>query len=751
MNSYNQSLEQEKEYLDMTINILQSLIKVETDKLTGQKKELISSRKEMWENSVHFSDDFDKLTEMNQHLQQVQSRTCDYESTRKSIDKYSNMLGSSYFGRFDFKEEGYEETEKIYIGKGNVTDPNSRAIVVYDWRAPISSMFYRFEPGRTFFKAPMGEINGEITLKRQYKIAESQLKYFFDCSIQISDEILQEVLGQNASPQMRSIIETIQKEQDIIIRDTDSDLLIVQGVAGSGKTSIALHRIAFLLYEGISSNLSSSNILILSPNDAFIDYIAHVLPDLGEENVEQTTMEAIIRNCFNDEAQNRSLPEFHGRNKQIEACITGCGDVQGDIMSSWVQFKGSDVFRIIIDRYLKLYERQIHTFEDVYYSGKLIASRNELKAEFLNNKTRMPMAKRLKRIENRIFDAIVNLRKDRLKKLEGIVQSTNEHEFEVKSFSRLLLMKESQIFTNRIRGFTEIDVFEIYRDLFGDKELFYKLSRDLTLPQDIEGMIQNTYQIMKKGLLYYEDWTAIAYMKLKTFGTDENREIRQVIIDEVQDYYSIQLAIMKALYGGARFTVVGDIAQSIERSGELSIYDKIPKILNKSRTVRLSLNRSYRSSYEINEFAKGIIGGDDDCISFPRYEEKPEMISSITEDTLLGMMMERVQRYLYEGFKTVTILCKTMKQAENLYSCLRYKTDIMLFNGEEREIDNILCVMPVYMAKGREFDAVLVYGVDNSNYCTPLDKRLLYIACTRALHRLSLYYVGNRSPFLIHS
>lgn len=748
MDNYSKSMKEERDYLKNVVEIIQGLLTSEEHKLLDRKEKLISSRRDMWNNSSHSSNDFDRLTEMNQHLQQVSIRTFDYENTRKVIDKYSKMVDSPYFGRFDFTEDGCEETERIYIGRGNVTDPQSNEIMVYDWRAPISSMFYRFEPGKGSFKAPSGEISGEITLKRQYRIVKSQLKYFFDCSVQIIDEILHEVLSRNSSPKMRAIIETIQKEQDIIIRDTENDLLIVQGVAGSGKTSIALHRIAFLLYEGMSSKLEANNILILSPNHAFSSYINHVLPELGEENVEQVTFEDITRGFFTEDVKDSSNFIFHGRTEQIEACISGRGSISGDTVSKWVEFKGSGVFVTIIDRYLKYYEHHLLKFEDVYYSNKLIASRQELKSFFLNNKTGMPMAMRLSRIESRLQDTIEDLKKDRLKKLENIVWERGGHEFEEKSFSKLLLIKDSQTFTNKLRRFTKIDIFSLYEGLFSDKTLFHKLSKGLQLPEDMDEMITWTFQTIRDKCLYYEDWTALTYMKIKVYGANGNPDIRQVVIDEVQDYYPLQLAILKELYADARYTVVGDIAQSIERTGDISIYDQMPGILVKRKTIKLCLNRSYRSSFEINQFSKRIAGGMPECISFPRNEEEPEILSGQSDEKLQCLMLERIQRYYSEGFESVAILCKTMKQAKMLYQRISKQTCVKLVDGNDDEIGKGCYVMPVYMAKGLEFDAVLVYGVEDINYCTDTDRRLLYIACTRALHRLSLYHTGEKSRFL---
>lgn len=289
MGIYHKDYIEEQEYLVNTIQHISQELDKELVVLEGRKAELIKLRKEMWENTVHFTSDFERLTEVNQYLSSLESQTAGYDSTLKQIEKYRRLLSSPYFGRFDFSEGESEECEKIYIGIHNVIDMKEQNILVYDWRAPISSIYYEYELGEAEYSTPQGRATGKVQLKRQYKIREGKLQYFFDSSITIDDEMLQQALCRSSSPKMRNIIETIQKEQNAIIRDTENELLIVQGVAGSGKTSIALHRIVFLLYQGLNTKLNSNNIIIISPNEVFSDYISGVIPELGEANVDRIT------------------------------------------------------------------------------------------------------------------------------------------------------------------------------------------------------------------------------------------------------------------------------------------------------------------------------------------------------------------------------------------------------------------------------------------------------------------------------
>ncbi len=300
MTEYNEKYIEEINYLEKTTDLLKYKLEMETEKLAEQKLDLIASRKEMWENTTHSSSDFDKLSDLNQYLSALNSQTFSYTELEKRIAKYEKMVDSPYFARIDFTEDGYDDTEKIYIGLFNLMDEDTHEIAVYDWRAPISSVYYSSELGPVKYKAPSGIIKGAVSLKRQFKITKGELEYFFDSNVNIVDEMLMEALSKNMTSKMKTIVETIQKQQDMIIRDLDNDLLIVQGVAGSGKSSVALHRIAFLLYQGLNLKLIANNIVIISPNTLFSKYISSVLPELGEDNINEYTFENIFVKLFDN-------------------------------------------------------------------------------------------------------------------------------------------------------------------------------------------------------------------------------------------------------------------------------------------------------------------------------------------------------------------------------------------------------------------------------------------------------------------
>lgn len=740
MDGYQQQLKEEKAHLKTTVDFIVRELETKTDDLAKKKRNLISARRDMWENTVHYTNDFARLTEINQYLSEINSQTASYSNTLKRLENYKKMLDSPYFGRFDFEEDGVNIREKIYVGLHNVIDSKTHEVYVYDWRAPISGIFYRFEPGRASYDAPIGKITGEVLLKRQYKIKNSNLDYFFDCSIIINDGILQEILSRNSSPKMRNIVETIQKEQDLIIRDTDNDLLIVQGVAGSGKTSVALHRVAFLLYEGLNSKLSSNNVIIISPNAVFSKYISNVLPELGEENVQQTTFSDIV---------STALTITETREKQLESLIHCQNPGRRKLKEQSIAFKGSGTFVQILNRLLRYFANRMIPFEDVYFDGKILMTAQQLKNRFLNNKTGIPMAKQLKRLENVILEKIHPLRRARLKKIELIVANSEGHELEIKQFARLLSIKEAKSFMERVHRFTRVDYRQLYNLLFNEEGLLSKLVRGLQLPDSIEDIAAYTKEALQSQQIQYEDSAPLLYLKLKIEGNDFYQEIKQVVIDEAQDYHPLQYEIFKLLFGDAKYTVLGDINQSIEKQGDVSIYDEISDIVKRPTTVKLFLNKGYRSSYEINAFTQKLLGIEQDFDSFERHDNEPVVAYKQTPALIDKAILEDIANYTQQGYESIAVICKSQQEAAKVHSRLRKSIDIELIEPNRGNVSKGALVIASYMAKGLEFDVVIVYGADKENYSTELERRLLYIACTRALHQLKIYYTGEKSPIII--
>jgi len=748
MQNYQQQKQFEEANLQRTLNFIGGELEDLVKDVASYRRELIAFKQDMTENTAPFSSDFDKLTEMVQYLSEIKNQTASYTNISEYAQRYQKLIQSPYFGRFDFKEEGFAGEDKIYIGLANVMDKNTHEVYVYDWRAPIASIFYRYEPGPAEYETPLGPSKGRVLLKRQYKIINSKLRYFFDCSVRITDDILQEVLSRHASVKMRNIVETIQKEQDIVIRDTENQLLIVQGAAGSGKTSIALHRIAFLLYEGLNTNLKSQNILIISPHDVFSQYISGVLPELGEENVLQATFDDLYRSFLS--------PRFTLSSKEdyLEELILTAGSPEGERNRQRALFKGSDAFRRILDKWLAYYGRKLIAFEDASFNGKILAGKQLLKNRFLHNEIDVPMNKQLAKLERYLLPLIHPYKKEHLQKIAKIVAKSERHALEVKSFSRLLMIRQCRAYRRRIRNFTKVDFYQIYRLLFSHPHFMAALARDPSLPPELMDYFRSTSQYLNRGQINYEDYAPLLYLQLKIEGRRKFSAIKQVIIDEAQDYTPLQYHIFKLLFRGANFTLLGDINQSIIGAPDMHFYDQITAILAAKKSSQLLLRKSFRSTMEIQTFTRQLLNGTPQNEIFPRKGEPVSLWQVDSATALRQVVLEEMARLLEAGCETAAVICKSQKEAETVYGELKNAAGdklsgkLTLVKPHDKDYKKGPMVISVLMAKGLEFDGVIVYNAGKDNYRSESERNLLYIACTRALHHLSVTCLGEKSPFI---
>ncbi len=739
---YNEQLELEKVYLSRIKEEINKQLSSETDKHKNKRVQLIADRKDMYENTTHYSNDFEKLSDAITFLNPLEVQTYDYEATKAKINKYEKMQQSPYFARIDFTEEGFEN-ENIYIGLGNLTDEKTHQTYICDWRAPISSLFYRFGLGRASYRAPYGIIEGEVSLKRQFEIKKGEIQYFFDSSMTIIDDILKQALSQNTSAKMKSIVETIQKEQDLIIRDFENDILLVQGVAGSGKTSVALHRVAYLMYHGLADNLSANNIILITPNSFFEKYIDNVLPELGEKNIQTLTMEELFDNIFEEKIR------ISNRNNLIEKIITAQDTDKKNLVKSSMEFILSKEFITVIERFLKYFEYKMIDFRDIFYNGECIANRHLIKAEFLKqNDIPLPLEKRLETIEKRIMQKIHELRKFRLGKLEKFIAEYPEHIYEVKPLARLFSLKENSAIKKEVMRFTRVDAMELYKKIVSDKNLFYRMAHGLSLPKNIEEILGYVKAGLQKSILSYDNAMVLLAMKLMLAGCDHYKEIKQVVVDEAQDYYPVHYKILERSFTNAKFTVMGDINQAIEKATDLSLYSDISYILNKKRSSTVILNKSFRCSYEISRLSYLFCAKEIEIENFERHENLPEIVWAENHAQLDLETINMVNLYKSEGFQSIAVICKSMTGAELLYKEIGVTLGASLIDTNSFEDVNRVTILPVYMAKGVEFDAVIVYNVNDEMYRDSDDRKLLYICCTRALHRLSIIYHGEKSRLI---
>lgn len=710
----------EEKRLAQTISLAEEQLKQAKEAADKKKSEIIEAKKDVRENTEHgitslyTSDGFEALVELSQYINPVTDKIIDYEEEEHKILLLEKMIKSPYFARIDFKFDDEDEFEKIYIGRSSLRKNSYQEMYVYDWRSPIASIFYRFMTGEAFYDAPCGRVTGELNLKRQYEIKNGKLEYFFDSDVQIVDEFLRQLLSQNTTAKMKAIVETIQHEQDVVIRDMENDLLMVQGVAGSGKTSIALHRAAYLMYQGLQTKLSANNIMIISPNSIFEQYISNVLPELGEDNVISSVFEDILSALLIGR-------KIQSRNDFLENLIVN--SKYKEISRNSIEFKTSSFFREILDQFLIDIPRQWIEFEDVYYEGKCVVSGQILKDKILG-RPETPLGIKLEQLEDYILEQIFGTGKGRGHK------------------------EEKNLIKQEIQKFIKIDIVELYKILFSNEAYFYSLLQNSNPSQNIKNIWKYTKENLEADSLYYDDAIAIAYLYLKIYGTNKYKNIKQVVIDEAQDYYPLQYEIFNFLFSNAKFTILGDMKQTLAKKEDISFYEQIQKILNKKKSSLIMLDKSFRCTNEILNFSLKFIEKSSQIKSFNRNGDSPKVYIADNSEIFIDEIVKEIKLCQEKGFQSICLICKTEKNSTYLFNKIKHKLDIQLIkNGSVSDLQGVF-ILPVYMSKGLEFDTVLICDADSQNYHDEDDKNLLYVACTRALHKLSLFCENEVSPLI---
>lgn len=598
-------------------------------------------------------------------------------------DKIRRMKDSPYFARIDFRERGIEKAEVFYIGSSSFNYENE--LLIFDWRTPVAGMFYDFETGPSDYMAPSGLIEGVLTRKRQFKIKDGVLEYVLESSMSIQDDVLQKELSQTSDEKMKSIIATIQKEQNQIIRNEKADTLIIQGVAGSGKTSIALHRIAFLLYR-FKNSLSSKNVTILSPNRVFGDYISNVIPELGEEPVYGLSFEELA------EIQLEGIISFQSPRDSLED--------QDEAWMKRARFKSTLAFVSVMDQYISSLPERIFLPEDYIY-GRFTADTDWIRKRFLAY-SGYPLKKRLSMTAEDIHEKFCteNIMEDEVPKARAIE----------KKLSGMLKIKNS---------------LALYQD-------FYKSMN-----------IRHMFWMPEKKVLEWEDVYPFLYLHMVFAGVKESRVTKHLVVDEMQDYTPIQYAVLNLLFPCQK-TILGDFGQYINPNHQHSLED-IRQLYPCSEFVRL--NKSYRSTCEIMNFAKQI-QNTPELEAVKRRGELPVVIHCARRQEVLRKIKELIRKFQAGEMVSMGIILKTNSRAKALHSLLSQEYDLHLISQDSARFQNGISITSVQMAKGLEFDEVIIPEAGNEHYKTDYDRNLLYIACTRAMHRLTLLYTDKLSGLI---
>lgn len=677
--AFNQTEKQEKEYLKQIISFLKKVIG-NTDASVKDHVDTLAEYKDyIWSNK-----DIDPH-EIRSMRESILNHFALGESVINKRKQLTKILAIPYFGRIDFLEK--KENSKVvptYIGIHTFYDPESRATLIHDWRAPVSSMFYDHELGEAGYRSPSGEIKGEISLKRQYRIRGGKMEFMIESALTVHDDILQKELSSNADDKMKNIVATIQREQNRIIRNEDIRTLIIQGVAGSGKTSIALHRIAYLLYT-FRDSISSKDILIVSPNKVFSDYISNVLPELGEETVPETSMEQILSGVLEHKYKYQTY--FGLVNELLEKPSSGLIDR--------IAYKASFGFISELDKFILHIENTYFKAADVKLTKYITIPAPFIEEQYLRF-NRYPIRRR--------FNAMADYMLDMLK---------IQYAFTVTTADRNLLKKEIR------RMFAGNNDIQVYKD-------FFKWTNN-------PGMFK-----MRKGhALEYSDLAPLAYLHLALEGNgNQPCRVKHLLIDEMQDYSPIQYKVIQKLFP-CRKTVLGDAGQSVNPYGS-STAETIQKSLTASEIMKLC--KSYRSTFEITDFAQKI-HPNAELEPVARHGEKPQILQFGSAVEELSGIMGLISTYRKSGYKSLGIICKTEQQAREMADMLKsYANDINFLSSQSSTFVQGIVITSAHMAKGLEFDEVIIPQTDERNYRSEIDKSMLYVAVTRAMHRLTLTF-----------
>lgn len=659
-----EEFERERNYLNKTVSLIRKKISKLGQELFDDDSKVLEFKKLIWDTHTEMDPN-----EMRSMMAESDLQVSIMQSKGNYLQRLFRIQNKPYFGSIRFKEEGSEEEDNIYIGITHVEDKLD--YYVHDWRSPICSMFYDYETGLASYKAPSGIIKGNIIKKRQYIIEDAELKHIFDNDLNISDSLLQEVLAEESSDKMKNIVNTIQEEQNKVIRNTEDKNLIVEGIAGSGKTSVALHRIAFLLYR--IPNLTSSNVVVFTPNKVFSEYISNVLPELGEDNTYDMTFYDLLCQNINEYKDIENFTDFISRYYK--------GNVDNyDI----IKYKQSDKIIKDINNYINNLLSTIKFNNKLEYDNFIEIDTEELN-NMLNYKyNRFPLFERIKEISKRIAS----------NNYEGSTKNASSIE---KKLKELLNIK--------------LDLKDIFNNFYQSEYSKYK------------DKVNDKY-------LYYEDACIFLYIKSLLVGFNTNHVIKEIVIDEAQDYNKLQYLIIKKTFKTSNYTILGDTNQTINPYYKYDSLEELTSIFEFSKYI--TLTKTYRSTDKIIDYTNKILGLNH--VTAIRNDKASDIIfrNNITKNDFLTDINN-----LKTISKSIAIITKNDKEAEKVYNMLKDDLDIMLIDGFGH-IKRDLVVVPSYVAKGLEFDSVIIY-TDEDNKYQEKDKYLFYVACTRAQHNLIIY------------
>ena len=688
----------EEEKLEETTNIIAE----ETLSYINKRKFVTESIIEQRKIAIaEYKDDEDRLIEYFDHETYIKEES--FKMIDRKLREFTILKDSPYFGKINYTDKEFDEVGEMYVGRFGVTPEGSFEPAVVDWRAPIASLFYHGSLGDATYEAPSGEIEVDITGRRQLIIKKAQLEGLFDSAIDVKDEILQMVLSTNTSEKLKDIIMTIQAEQDKIIRLGRTKNIIVNGVAGSGKTTIALHRVAYLLYNNRVE--LEGKVLILGPNSIFMDYISQVLPSLGEVGVKQETFLGFAVSEIAEDLKIMPYEEY------LEEVVT-----KGSNMLEKETYKNSYELIKDLDKYAIKLSNGYFDIRPVMSFDEEVVGVEEIKELFDKHYAYMPLFKRAEKIKRILTSKIKDKRDEKFREL---IQDIKEQKDALSS-------EELAAYDNDIEFKRKLKVREIVQEVMDSRKAL-----------DEWIITESCVSIYKKfnnsDILTINDLAPILYLMIKLEGKKASKDYRHVVIDEAQDYSPLQFKVIRELIGSKYFTVVGDVNQRLVKYSDKAAMLELAEIFNDVEAETYNLNNSYRSTSEIMEYANLFLK-EDKIVPLVREGDKVEVVKTSDIEVFKKSILDKIRKLNAQGLESVAIITRNSERLEKVWDLLKSDIYLAKFNSEDVFYKGGNVIIPAYFAKGLEFDGVIIADFEED---IKEDDLIKYIMSTRALHSLS--------------
>jgi DNA helicase-2/ATP-dependent DNA helicase PcrA len=717
-------MELEQKHLDYIIEVLEEKIGEYTEIREKLNKEYRELNKELWEDVGAFiPGDVQQHLQYNQYIQMIKTTLTGAENAKRIYYNLLLLRKTPYFGRIDLRYPD-NETETIYIGTSTLE--KDREILICDWRADICSLFYEDRLGTLTYESPGGTVLTELTLKRQYKIEKDKIVGAFDTTVKIDDEILQEILSKNTDEKMSVIVRTIQQEQNKAIRDRRSKVLLVTGPAGSGKTSVALHRIAWLLYKN-RDRIKADQIVALTPNKIFNDYISDVLPDLGEQNVVMKTFTDLGRIVLGPEFKVLSQGELMERYLKTKNVSN---------IHELIRWKNSLEFARLLEDHVNRYIDSGPDFDDIEIDGQVIITKSKLRELYASAKY-LQYSYRMERVKTYIETVLSKVKKEMINQAADRLWETGEYtdEKEAKAVARMQINEKF------------IDIVAAVSQLLSAEpvNMYASFLKKVTEQKKISG-IRITLRNLKNRIVPFEDIAPILYIHSRITKEDEDRrKIKHTVIDEVQDYSPLQIMAIRAYYRQADLTLLGDINQAINPLSNVGSMEVIKELTEEEEFNHIHMPKSYRSTFEITEFCNRLVGLKiDEQEAVNRHGPKPQVIPYESPEQLAEQLSGLIKEHSGER-RSVALIGRSKKTSTDLYVTLSRHWPMRLIDSRGVEFYHGISAIPSYLAKGLEFDTVIVVATPEDMFSGEGERKLFYTACSRALHRLYVLYPEGKN------